>query len=233
MVKTSFKKLVKKFVKKFNPNVNPFTVAKEIIAPEKVHEFIGSSEFEAQAEYRLKATKGKVESHICIRSSAITKNFELIDTYKVRLNSKVLEIDVNGTVAKFPIKLIWGFLAIVTSILDVFEKITDLFGSFVVRFKSQLRKFTREFESSVTVNGETLSDIRKSELKTKDSHRCYNKVKWVTITRHSVSYRIGIDADDDPRGAVYSVLSNDDAEYGWYTVKVEGEKSFRFLYSSK
>lgn len=212
-----------------NSNVNPFTAAKEALAPEKVQEFLDSNDQDMYVTCKVKSTKGMVESHVYIRSSSLPEDESVNMTYNVHLNSKILEVSINDKVIKVPMKLIWGFLSIITSILDVCEKINDLLTSFGIRLENQLKKYAHEVKSSITVNGKTLLDME-SELESREHS---SQFKRVTVTRHGHKYQFDIDVHADLRGCLFHFLADKNLAYGWYSVKMDGTKSFRFLYSSK
>lgn len=208
---------------------NGFSAIKGSLSPVKVQEVISSSNFNAQVDYKVKSTKGKIECNMCVKSPLISKDDYLIDSYKINLNSKALEIDDNGKVIRVPMKLIWGFIAIITSILDVCEKISDLIAVFGIRFESQLKKFSQEVKSSVTIDGKTILELENWSRSDKPS----GQVIKVTMTRHGRDYTFHTMTDVDLNGIMSRVLKERYAEFGWYTVKVDHKKSFRFLYSSK
>lgn len=212
---------------KANVNSNPFTTAKESLAPAKIQEIIDSGKLDAQINYRAVCTNGRMESHMYMYSSLIQEKYE--SSCKINITSKGIEITADGKEIKIPMKLIWGLISIITSILDVCEKVMDLIVSFGIRLESQFEKFVNEFKSSVTINGTTLRDIQNES----ESHKPSHQVESVFVTRRGHGYQFHKDSNADLRGCLISVLSGRNAEYGWYTVKVDGKKSFRFLYSSK
>lgn len=65
------------------------------------------------------------------------------------------------------------------------------------------------------------------------SHENAKQVMKVNITRKGRTYQFTMDIDCSVRKCVNMHLHEENAEYGWYTVKVDDKKPFRIKYSSK